>query len=1076
MAASNAQNLIPSPPGKPVVGNMLTVDSDRPLQSLMELTREYGPIFRLNMMGTPLVIVSGADLVKEICDEERFDKAVRGSLRRVRAVAGDALFTGETQEPNWAKAHRILLPTFSHRAMTNYFPMMLDIAGQLCLKWERLNVDDEVDVVHDMTALALDTIGVCGFDYRFNSFYRRDYHPFIDALTRTLETCMMQRGLPFEKMMLRGRLEQLRKDVDFMNGLVDEIIRERRRGGGDQSQKDLLNFMLAGVDKQTGDSLSDENIRYQINTFLIAGHETTSGLMSFAIYFLLNNPDVLNKAYAEVDRVLGRDIAVAPTVAQVNQLEYVQQILNESLRLWPTAPAIGLYPYKDEVIGGRYKMKAGTFVTLLTLMLHRDKSVWGENAETFDPENFSREAMAQRPSWAFKPFGNGQRACIGRQFAMQEATLVLGMILQRFQLFDHQNYKLKIKETLSIKPDGFKIRVRPRPDLKRSALVPGADVEGVGDAVRPEAAAKRPSHGTPLTVLYGSNLGTTEEFARDIAQSAELNGFETTLAELDDYAGKLPADGAVMIASASYNGAPPDNAVKFIDWLEAAAPGAGKGVRYTVFGCGNRDWASTFQATPRRIDEGLERIGAQRIAPRGEGDAREDLDGQFQDWFKGLFPAIGEALGLDIDFSDQAAAEPLYSIEILDGKAGHSVAGQAGARPMKILANRELQNKAGAAPSDRSTRHIEVELPEGVSYRPGDHLCIVPVNGPELVARAAERFGLSPDTAIRLKPTEGRHSPLPADTPIRLGALLGDYVELQAVATRKDIAMMAAHTRCPKTKPVLEELAGEGEKGAAPYMAEVFAKRKSVLDLLEEFPACELPFGVYLEMLPALAPRYYSISSSPRADGNRCAITAGIVEGPARSGNGVYRGVCTSFLAGKGEGETVDAAIRETKAGFRLPQDPSTPVIMIGPGTGLAPFRAFLREREAIRDDGGDLGPAVLFFGCRHPDQDFIYRDELEAMAGKGLMTLHTAFSRLDGHKTYVQDLILRHRDDIWPLIEAGGHIYVCGDGSRMEPDVKRALTRLRMEATDCSPEEADAWMDEMTRSDRYVLDVWAGG
>jgi cytochrome P450/NADPH-cytochrome P450 reductase len=460
MADGQTIEYIPTPPKKLIVGNMLSVDSDAPLQSLMQLTRELGPIFRLDMMGTPLVVVSGASMVEEICDETRFDKAVRGSLRRIRAVAGDGLFTADTQEPNWDKAHHILLPTFAQRAISGYLPLMYDIGQQLCNKWERLNAEDEIDVVHDMTALALDTIGVCGFDYRFNSFYRRDYHPFIDALTRTLETCMVQRGLPFEKVVLRKRLDQLKEDVAFMSKLVDDIVRERRRGGAEQAQKDLLNFMLAGVDKQTGESLSDENIRYQIITFLIAGHETTSGLMSFTLYFLVNNPEVLERAYEEVDRVLGKDIGVMPTPQQVSHLIYVQQILNESLRLYPTAPAIGLYPYKDEIIGGKYKLKKNTFVTLLTLMLHRDPSVWGPEPEKFNPENFSREAEAKRPVNAFKPWGNGQRACIGRQFAMQEATLVMGMLLQRFQFFDHKKYQLKIKESLSIKPDGFTLKVK----------------------------------------------------------------------------------------------------------------------------------------------------------------------------------------------------------------------------------------------------------------------------------------------------------------------------------------------------------------------------------------------------------------------------------------------------------------------------------------------------------------------------------------------------------------------------------------------------------------------------------------
>ncbi|MEM1397321.1 MAG: cytochrome P450, partial [Pseudomonadota bacterium] len=345
MATKNALHPIPNPPGKPIVGNVLSVDPDKPLQSLMEMTRDHGPIFWLDMMGKPMVIASGAKIVEELCDEKRFDKAVRGALKRVRTIADDGLFTADTHAPNWSKAHNILLPTFAQKAMVDYLPMMVDVANQLVLKWERMNEDDDIDVVHDMTGLALDTIGLCGFDYRFNSFYREDFHPFISALTRTLETCMVQRGLPFENVALRSRLDQLRKDASYMNDLVDKIIADRKRtvANGGHAANDLLNYMLKGVDRKTGESLSDENIRYQINTFLIAGHETTSGMLSFTLYFLLKNPDVLAKAYAEVDEVLGRDIASPPTYAQISKLEYIRAILLESLRLWPTAPAFSVY-------------------------------------------------------------------------------------------------------------------------------------------------------------------------------------------------------------------------------------------------------------------------------------------------------------------------------------------------------------------------------------------------------------------------------------------------------------------------------------------------------------------------------------------------------------------------------------------------------------------------------------------------------------------------------------------------------------------------------------------------------------
>src|ERR1700745_1641644 len=177
MPAKNKLPPIPHPPTKPVVGNMLSLDSSAPVQNLTRLAKELGPIFWLDMMGAPIVVASRHDLGDELSPAKRLYKLVRASLHAVRAIGGDGLFTADTSEPNWSKAHNILLQPFGNRAMQSYHPSMVDIAEQLVKKWERLNADDEIDVVHDMTALTLDTIGLCGFDYRFNSFYRRDYHP-----------------------------------------------------------------------------------------------------------------------------------------------------------------------------------------------------------------------------------------------------------------------------------------------------------------------------------------------------------------------------------------------------------------------------------------------------------------------------------------------------------------------------------------------------------------------------------------------------------------------------------------------------------------------------------------------------------------------------------------------------------------------------------------------------------------------------------------------------------------------------------------------------------------------------------
>jgi cytochrome P450/NADPH-cytochrome P450 reductase len=1079
MASTNRLSPIPHPPKKPVVGNMLSVDSSTPIQHMTRMARELGPIFWLDMMGTPLVVVSGHDLVDELSDEKRFDKSVKGSLRRVRAVAGDGLFTAYTNEPNWSKAHNILMQPFGNRAMQSYHPSMVDIAEQLVKKWERLNADEEIDVVHDMTALTLDTIGLCGFDYRFNSFYREDYHPFVESLVRSLETIMLTRGLPLEGLWLRNRNRDLANDVAFMNAMVDEIVAERRRNAeAAEGKKDMLGAMMTGVDRATGEQLDDVNIRYQINTFLIAGHETTSGLLSCTLYALLKYPDVLKKAYEEVDRVLGPDLNAKPTYQQVTQLTYIAQVLKEALRLWPPAPAYGIAPLKDETIGGQYKLQKNTFVLVLALALHRDPSVWGPNPDAFDPENFSREAEAARPVNAWKPFGNGQRACIGRGFAMHEAALAIGMILQRFKLIDHNRYQMVLKETLTIKPEGFKIKARLRADKDRGAHTgPATTTAAVSTAAPAPRARTRPGHNTPLLVLYGSNLGTAEELAIRVADLAEVNGFATKLGALDDFAGRLPEHGGVLIFCASYNGAPPDNATQFVKWLGSGLPkDAFAKVRYAVFGCGNSDWAATYQSIPRMIDEQLAAHGARSVYARGEGDARSDLDGQFEGWFAKLAPLATKEFGLESNFSRSADDEPLYKIEPVAPSAVNAIVALGGVAPMKVLVNSELQNKTGANASDRSTRHIEVQLPSDISYRVGDHLSVVPRNDPALVDSVARRFGFLPADQIRLQVAEGRRAQLPVGDTVSVGRLLSEFVELQQVATRKQIQIMSEHTRCPVTKPKLLAYVGDDAASTEHYRSDILGRRKSVFDLLEEHPACELPFHAYLEMLSLLAPRYYSISSSPSGDPSRCSITVGVVEGPASSGRGTYKGICSNYLAGRRAGETIHATVRETKAGFRLPDDASVPIIMVGPGTGLAPFRGFLQERAALKAKGATLGPAMLLFGCRHPDRDYLYADELKAFAASGITELHVAFSRSEGPKTYVQNLVATQKDRVWSSIEKGAIIYVCGDGGKMEPDVKAALVAIYRERNGADADAGLRWIDDLGARNRYVLDVWAGG
>jgi cytochrome P450/NADPH-cytochrome P450 reductase len=634
---------------------------------------------------------------------------------------------------------------------------------------------------------------------------------------------------------------------------------------------------------------------------------------------------------------------------------------------------------------------------------------------------------------------------------------------------------MHLKETLTIKPDGFKIKVRPRTDQERGSFTGTAAGMPVANPAAPRART-RPGHNTPLLVLYGSNLGTAEELATRVADLAEINGFATTLAPLDDHVGKLPTQGGVLIFCASYNGAAPDNATQFVKWLGSGLPkDVFAQLRYAVFGCGNSDWAATYQSIPRFIDEQLAGHGGKSVYARGEGDARSDLDGQFEQWFAKAAPEAVKEFGVDTGLSRNAEDEPLYSIEPLAPSITNTVVALGGAAPMQLLVSTELQNKTGANASERSTRHIEVQLPPGARYRVGDHLSVVPRNDPALVDSVARRFGFLPSDQIRLQVADGRRAQLPVGEAVSVGRLLTDFVELQQVATRKQIQIMSEHTRCPVTKPKLLAFIGEDAASAERYRAGILGQRKSVFDLLEEYPACELPLHVYLEMLSLLAPRYYSISSSPSVDALRCSVTVAVVDAPAASGRGVYKGICSNYLAGRRVGETLYATLRETKAGFRLPADPAVPIIMIGPGTGLAPFRGFLQERAALKAKGAALGPAILFFGCRHPEQDYLYADELQGFAAGGITELHTAFSRGEGPKTYVQNLIAAEKDRVWTLIEQGAIIYVCGDGGKMEPDVKATLVAIHREKSGADAQAGQRWIDDLGAKNRYVLDVWAG-
>lgn len=380
-------------------------------------------------------------------------------------------------------------------------------------------------------------------------------------------------------------------------------------------------------------------------------------------------------------------------------------------------------------------------VLVLIPSLHRDRSVWGPDVEAFRPERCAPELAAELPPNAWKPLGSGARACIGRPFAMREALLVQSMVLQRFDIsLDNPRYELSLHEAFTIKPAGLVIRARRR----RGRPAARAERSAQPDPRMPRGAVEPSGPKTPLMVLQGGNAGTSKVFSERLAGNAGANGFEASLLSLDEACDVLARDGAVVIVTASYGGQPPNNARAFVPHVEGLASDAVAGLRYAVFGCGNRQSARTYQAIPKRLDAALNLTGAERLLERGEADSGGDVFGAFEGWRDRPWPALTTAFGREAT-GDHLGDELQVQFVVGAREVALRLDGQ---RQGTIVRNDELADMT--SPLGRSKRHIEIALPEGMNCRAGDYLAVLPRNHDDLADRAMRRLGLSADALVVL--------------------------------------------------------------------------------------------------------------------------------------------------------------------------------------------------------------------------------------------------------------------------------------------------------------------------------------
>jgi sulfite reductase (NADPH) flavoprotein alpha-component len=539
-----------------------------------------------------------------------------------------------------------------------------------------------------------------------------------------------------------------------------------------------------------------------------------------------------------------------------------------------------------------------------------------------------------------------------------------------------------------------------------------------------------------LLVMFGSQTGTAERLAKQFAKDATGRGFAPRVLELNAIntidLGK--EERLIIVTSTWGDGDPPDNAVACWNYLNSSDAPKLDHLRYAVLGLGDKNY-SDFCGAGKKFDTCLEQLGAKRIQPLAECDL--DYEPTAKAWFEKVWAPLSDGAAL----LSVPAQSPVHPAEpaVTGFHRGNPF-------PARLITNRKL-NGPGSA---KDTRHFEISLEgSGLAYEVGDALGVMPTNCPALVNDLLQALGCDGEEAVT--------NPQGKEVSLRNALLQGYHITHIPTTLLEVFAQKSGDTNMrelllPERKPDLER----------------YLYGREIIDFFHQFPNVKLEPAEFVAALRKLQPRLYSISSSPKAHPGEVHLTVAVVR--YESHGRERKGVCSTFLADRVKNTIQVPVFVQTSHGFRLPQDTERPIIMIGPGTGIAPFRAFLEERRAI----GARGRNWLFFGDQQHACDFLYREELDGMlADKTLTRLDTAFSRDQKEKIYVQNRMLENAGTLWQWLEEGAHLYVCGDAKRMARDVDAALHEVIKSSGGRNSDQAAEYVQKLKSEKRYQRDVY---
>ncbi|WP_292748579.1 MULTISPECIES: assimilatory sulfite reductase (NADPH) flavoprotein subunit [unclassified Methylophaga] len=555
-----------------------------------------------------------------------------------------------------------------------------------------------------------------------------------------------------------------------------------------------------------------------------------------------------------------------------------------------------------------------------------------------------------------------------------------------------------------------------------------------GGTAATEAAPSLPDQTIKLTVLYGSQTGNTETVAGQLAEKAKSSGIEVKLWDMAEYKPReLKNEQYLAVLTSTHGeGEPPDNAMDLYEFLGSRkAPGL-KGLKYSVLSLGDSSY-EYFCQTGKDFDERLQKLGATTVIPRVDCDV--DYDDLAEKWIAEFVESLTSSMQASAaPPSASAAMSQLETSVQYDRKHPFSA---------PLLENQILSGRG----SSKEVRHIEISLEgSGLHYQPGDALGVYPQNDPVLVSMLIDALGFDADTPVELE----------EQTETLTNALM-HHREI-TVLTRPLVEKWAELAQSDELNKLMESKAAVTE----------WIRGRDVLDLVQSYPLADIDANGFIKLLRKLPPRLYSIASSQAAVDEEVHITVATVRYNAH--NRERGGVASTWLADRlAEDATIPVYIDPNK-NFKLPADDDAPIIMIGPGTGVAPFRSFMQERE----ERGARGRNWLFFGDQHFLTDFLYQTEWLAWRKSGLLThLDVAFSRDQTEKIYVQHRIREKSIEIWNWLQEGAYLYVCGDADNMAPDVNEALIDIISQQGNKSREDATEYLRQLTRDKRYQRDVY---